>query len=103
MALMGFYSMRNEDTEEEYTLDAEDFIWEDTSQSGEQYRFIHVGTEELPEVIATFDVDSEEFEVQMPIDFEEIENGLYMNISGDDYDSDDDYEYDEDYDEGYDD
>jgi len=94
MALMGFYSMRNEETEEEYTLDADDFIWEDASQSGEQYRFIHMGTEELPEVIATFDLDIEEFDVQMPVDFEELENGLYINVEGDVYDIDGDYDYD---------
>ena len=87
MALVGFYSIRNEETEEEYTLDADDFIWEDASQSGEQYRFIHMGTDELPEMIATFDVDSGEFEIQMPPDFEEIENGLHINADGDDYDS----------------
>ena len=92
MALMGFYSMRNEETEEEYSLDADDFIWEDASQSGEQYRFIHFGTDELPEVIATFDVGSEEFEVQMPVDFEELENGLHISVGGDNYDSDDEYE-----------
>jgi len=92
MALMGFYSMRNEETEEEYSLDADDFIWEDASQSGEQYRFIHVGSEELPEVIATFDVESEEFEMQIPADCDELENGLYISAGGDDYDSGDDYD-----------
>ncbi|TEW46003.1 hypothetical protein [Psychromonas algicola] len=97
MALMGFYSMRNEETEEEYTLDADDFIWEDASQSGEQYRFIHMGTDELPEVVATFNIDLEEFEIQMPPDFEELENGLDINSDGDDYDSDIDYGYGDDY------
>ena len=97
MALMGFYSMRNEETEEEYTLDADDFIWEDASQSGQQYRFIHMGTDEQPEVVATFDVDLEEFEIQMPPDFEELENGLHINSDGDDYDSGIDDGYDDDY------
>jgi len=95
MALMGFYSMRNEETEEEYSLDADDFIWEDASQSGEQYRFIHVGSEDLPEVIATFDVESEEFEMQIPADCDELENGLYLNVDGDDYDA--GLDYDDDY------
>jgi len=97
MALMGFYTLRNEDTEEEYTLDADDFIWEDANQSGEQYRFIHVETDELPEVVATFDVDLEEFVVQIPTDFEEIEDGLYINADNDDYDADGDYGYDDGY------
>lgn len=97
MALMGFYSMRNEETEEEYTLDADDFIWEDPSQSGEQYRFIHMGTDELPEVVVTFNVDVEEFEIQMPPDFEELENGLDVSSEGDDYDSEIDYGFGDDY------
>ncbi|TEW53430.1 hypothetical protein E2R68_12685 [Psychromonas sp. RZ22] len=99
MSLMGFYAVRNEETEEEYTLDADDFIWEDANQSGEQYRFIHVGTDDLPEVIATFDVDSEEFNIQLPTDFEELEDGLYINVSGDEYDSDSEYGYDQGYDD----
>lgn len=97
MSLMGFYIIRNEETEEEFTLDADDFIWEDASQSGEQYRFIHVETEELPEVVATYDCDSEEFVVQIPTDFEELEDGLYINIANDEYDQDSENGYGEDY------
>lgn len=94
MSLMGFYALRNEETEEEHALDADDFIWEDASQSGEQYRFIHIGTEDLPEVVATFDIDSDEFIIQMPPDFEELENGLHIHTGGDEYDSDSEYGYD---------
>ena len=99
MALMGFYAIRNEDTEEEFTLDADDFIWEDANQSGEQYRFIHVETDELPEVVATFDVDADEFVMQMPAGIEELENGLYINADKDEYDSDSEYGYDDGYDD----
>ncbi len=99
MALMGFYAIRNEDTEEEFTLDADDFIWEDANQSGEQYRFIHVETDELPEVVATFDVDADEFVMQMPAGLEELENGLYINADKDEYDSDSEYGYDDGYDD----
>ena len=70
------------------------FISRIRNQFGQQYRFIHMGTEELPEVIATFDLDIEEFDVQMPVDFEELENGLYINVEGDVYDIDGDYDYD---------
>ncbi len=99
MALMGFYAIRNEDTEEEFTLDADDFIWEDANQSGEQYRFIHVETDELPEVVVTFDVDADEFVMQMPAGLEELENGLYINADKDEYDSDSEYGYDDGYDD----
>lgn len=101
MSLMGFYAIRNEETEEEYTLDADNFIWEDANQSGEQYRFIHVETDELPELVATFDVDSEEFIVQMPTGFEELEDGLYINIdsSGDEYDPESQFDYGDGYDD----
>ncbi|WP_025562523.1 hypothetical protein [Psychromonas sp. SP041] len=99
MALMGFYAIRNEDTEEEFTLDADDFIWEDANQSGEQYRFIHVETDEMPEVVATFDVDADEFVMQMPAGFEELEDGLYINADKDEYDSDSGYGYDDGYDD----
>ena len=99
MSLMGVYALRNEETEEECTLDADDFIWEDASQSGEQYRFVHFGTEELPEVIATFDIEADQFVIQMPPDFEELENGLYIHTGGDEYDSESEYGYDQGYDD----
>jgi hypothetical protein len=99
MSLMGFYALRNEETEEEYTLDADDFIWEDANQSGEQYRFIHAETEDLPEVVATFDIDEDEFFMQMPAGYEELEDGLYLNTGGDDYDADAEYGYDDGYDD----
>lgn len=97
MSLMGFYIIRNEETEEEFTLDADDFIWEDASQSGEQYRFIHVETDELPEVVATYDADADEFVVQIPSDFEELEDGLYINANDDEYDQDSENGYGQDY------
>ena len=99
MALMGYYTLRDNESEEEYTLEADDFVWEDASQSGEQYRFVHMETEELPEVVATFDIDTEECVVQLPEDFEEIESGLTLNIALDDYDAESEYGYDHGYDD----
>lgn len=99
MALMGFYTLRNDDTEQEYTIEADDFVWDDASESGEQYRFVHRESELLPEVVVTFDIDSEECNVQIPESYEEVESGLYLNVMLDDYDAESEYGYDHGYDD----
>lgn len=97
MALMGYYILRNDDTEQEYNLEADDFIWEDASDSGEQYRFVHRGSDELPEVVVTFDIDSEQCIAQIPENFVEVESALYLNVLLDDYDAEAEYGYDHGY------